>query len=274
MYLYTALLGQNTIEKLGSERYRYIGSACAEIHRRQLGFIDVFKYLFKNKPLLVFYIGYFAISATNTMQALAIYFAKSNLGDEGLTTLLMGVAIVPVIIVAPMLPVLIRTFGKRPLTIVSSVIAIAMSVGQYFIGYDNFIFFLIYTAIRVVFMQIPLLIYGMFTADCIEYCAAKTGKRTEGISFSLQTLMTKLAGSVVSILSLAIMGSFGYVEQAEVQSASAQHGIWICMTLLPAVGYVVMLIVMAFFYKLSEKDVQEMIEQNQNKICEETANGQ
>jgi len=218
-----------------------------------------------NKPLLIFYIGYFAVSATNTMQALAIYFARYNLGNEGLTTLLMAVAILPVVVVSMLIPALIKRFGKRRLTIVSSIISIALCVVQYMLGYTSFWLFLGLAAVRVLFMQIPMLMYGMFTADCIEYCAAKTGKRTEGVSFSLQTLMTKLSGSVVSILSLAIMGSFGFVEQAETQTASALEGIWLCMSLLPAAGYVVMLICMLFFYKLNEKDVQEMIENNTQK---------
>jgi len=230
-----------------------------------ISFIGIFKYLFSNKPLLIFYIGYFAVSATNTMQALAIYFARYNLGNEGLTTLLMAVAILPVVVVSMLIPALIKRFGKRRLTIVSSIISIALCVVQYMLGYTSFWLFLGLAAVRVLFMQIPMLMYGMFTADCIEYCAAKTGKRTEGVSFSLQTLMTKLSGSVVSILSLAIMGSFGFVEQAETQTASALEGIWLCMSLLPAAGYVVMLICMLFFYKLNEKDVQEMIENNTQK---------
>lgn len=230
-----------------------------------IGFVEIFKYLFKNKPLLVFYVGYLAVAATNTLQPLAIYFARFNLGDEGLTTMIMAVVIVPVIIVAPLLPKLIGVFGKKKLTIFSSIAAIILCVVQYFTGYQNLYLFLAVAVVRVVFMQIPLLMYGMFTADCIEWCANKTGKRTEGISFSLQTLMTKFGGSLVTIIALAIMGAFGYVEQAQTQSASALEGIWLCMTLLPAVGYLVMLVIMAFFYKLDESEVEKMIEANQAK---------
>ena len=236
-----------------------------------VSFIGIFKYLFKNKPLLAFYIGFLAVSATNTMQSLAIYFAQWNLGDEGLTTVMLAVAILPVVLVSPLLPALIRVFGKKPLTIACSIISIALCVLQYFVGYESFYLFLGLAAIRVVFMQIPMLIYGMFTADCIEYCAYTTGKRTEGISFSLQTLMTKLGGSIVSILGLGIMGAFGYVEQASSQSASALEGIWLCMSLLPAAGYVIMLIVMVFFYHLNEKEVERMIAANEAAEAAEKA---
>lgn len=230
----------------------------------EIGFLEVFKYLFQNKPLLIYYVGYFAIAATNTLQSFAIYFTRGNLGDESMTTPIMGVSVVPVILITPFIPSLINRFGKKNLTIFSSIVAIILCVAQYFIGYANVFVFMAVCAVRVVFMMIPHIVYGMFTADCIEYCDAKTGKRTEGISFSLQTLMTKLSGSVVTFLGLAIMSAFGYVEQLEsFQSARAQEGIWIVMSILPAAGYIVMLIIMLFFYKLKESDVQAMIEANQ-----------
>ena len=239
-----------------------------------IGFLEIFKYLLGNKPLLVYYIGYFAISATNTLQSFAIYFARGNLGDEGLTTPIMAVSVVPVIIITPFIPALIRRFGKKNLTIFSSIVAIILCVGQYFIGYRNMIVFMAVCAVRVVFMMIPLIVYGMFTADCIEYCDAQTGKRTEGISFSLQTLVTKLSGSVVTVIGLAVMSAFGYVEQLEgFQPERAQEGIWIVMSILPAAGYVVMLVIMLFFYKLKESDVQAMIEakQAQQTVSEQPA---
>lgn len=239
-------------------------------HRpNDFSFFEVFKYLFQNKPLLTYYIGYFAISATNTLQSFAIYFARGNLGNEGIATPIMAVSIIPVIVITPFIPSLIQRFGKKNLTIFSSIIAIILCVGQYFIGYQNLIVFMAVCAVRVVFMMIPLIVYGMFTADCIEYCAAKTGKRTEGISFSLQTLVTKLSGSVVTVIGLAVMSAYGYVEQLEsFQSARAQEGIWIVMSILPAAGYVVMLVIMLFFYKLKESDVQAMIEANQAREAE------
>ncbi len=234
-------------------------------HRpNDFSFFEVFKYLFQNKPLLIYYIGYFAVSATNTLQSFAIYFARGNLGNEGIATPIMAVSIVPVIIITPFIPSLISRFGKKNLTIFSSIVAIILCVAQYFVGYRNLIVFMAVCAVRVVFMMIPLIVYGMFTADCIEYCDAKTGKRTEGISFSLQTLVTKLSGSVVTVIGLAVMSAFGYVEQLEsFQPERAQDGIWIVMSILPAAGYVVMLIIMLFFYKLRESDVQAMIDANQ-----------
>ncbi len=225
----------------------------------------IFSHLFHNKYLLLYFLGYFAICAVNTLQFMAAYFAKANLGDEGLTMTIMAVCIVPLVFVVPFLPKLIEKFGKRSITIWCSAAFIVLSIIHYFVGYASFPLFLVFTTFRVIFSNTPLLIYGMFTADCVEYGAYKNGERTEGIAFSIQTFTTKLGGAVTQWVSLLIIGLAGYVEQGVSQSASALNAIWSVMTLLPTVGFAVMLVIMLFFYKLKEEDVQRMVSEMSQK---------
>lgn len=233
--------------------------------QQSTSFLQLFKYLFRNKYFFIFYIGYLLMSMTNTLQTIAAYFAKSNLGDEGMLTILLAVLVLPIIIVSPLLPKLITMFGKKRLTVYCSCLVIILSLIQYVVGYNNFILFLVIAAVRVVCMQIPLLLYGMFTADCIEYGNAITGQRTVGIAFSVQTMFTKLAGALSSTLCLALLSYYGYVNQSVTQSTEALHGIWVIFTLVPIIGYVGMLIAM-YFYRLDESTVSKYMINNQSNI--------
>jgi len=228
-------------------------------------FVQIFKYLFRNKYFFIFYIGYLLMSTTNTLQTIAAYFAKSNLGNENMLTVLLAVLVLPIIIVSPLLPKLITVFGKKRLTVYCSCLVIILSLIQYAVGYNNFTLFLIIAAVRVLCMQIPLLLYGMFTADCIEYGNAITGQRTAGLAFSVQTMFTKLAGALSSTLCLALLSYYGYVNQSATQTTEALHGIWVIFTLVPIIGYVGMLITM-YFYRLDEKTVSAYIIKNQSSI--------
>mgnify|MGYP001766366991 CR=1 FL=1 len=224
----------------------------------------IFSQLFKNKYLLIYYLAFFAATAANTLQFIAAYFAKANLGDEGLTTLILAATVVPLLAVIPFLPAMIKAVGKRQLTIWCSALFIVFSVIQYFVGYDSLVLFIVFAAIRVILMNIPLQMYGMFTADCVEYGAYKSGERTEGISFAIQTFMTKLGGAVVQWVSLFVIGIAGYIEQlpaGQMQPASALNAIWQVMTLIPIAGFAIMLVIMVFFYDLKETDVQKMIDE-------------
>jgi sugar (glycoside-pentoside-hexuronide) transporter len=256
IYAFIAFLSMFPLQFLAKERIQYKRSS-------NITFRKIFTFLFKNKKLMIYYVGFLAISSTNSLQTMAVYFANSNLGDKSLVTIIMGISILPVVILAPMLPMLIKNFGKKNITIFSCIMTVILCLLQYFAGYKSFAVFLAIAAVRVVFMQLPLLIYGMFTADCIEYGAFINGERTEAISFSVQTLMTKLAGALCVTLCLQLMGLFGYVTQATTQTTSALQGIWIILSLVPIVGYLIMLIIMTFFYKLSEEQVAEIMVSNQ-----------
>ena len=258
IYALISFLTMVPLQFLAKERIQYKRS-------KNITFRKIFTFLFKNKKLMIYYIGFLAISTTNSLQTMAVYFANSNLGDKGLVTTIMGITILPVVILAPMLPMFIKNFGKKNITIVCCIMTVIMCIIQYFAGYKNFSLFLAIAAVRVVFMQLPLLIYGMFTADCIEYGAYINGERTEAISFSVQTLMTKLSGALCVTLCLQLMGVFGYVAKSTTQTPSALHGIWIILSLVPIAGYLVMLIIMIFFYKLSEEEVAEMMVSNKLK---------
>jgi glycoside/pentoside/hexuronide:cation symporter, GPH family len=61
---------------------------------------------------------------------------------------------------------------------------------------------------------------------------------------------------------LQLMGLFGYVAQSSTQTPGALHGIWIILSLVPIVGYLIMLLIMTCFYKLSEEQVAEMMASN------------
>lgn len=237
----------------------------------EITFKKIFQCLFKNKYLLIYFIGYFGIELTNTLQIMAAYFANSNLGDETMYTVIMAVSILPVILIAPFLPKLIDKFGKKRLTVSCSIATIILCVLQYFTGYENLAVFLIIASARVLFMQVPMMLYGMFTADCIEYGAYINGERTEGIAFSLQTFVTKLGGAFCNVLCVSLLALFGYVgksaETKVVQSAGALNGIWVIMTLVPIFGYLIMIFIMNI-YKLDEHKIAEMIAVNHKKVRE------
>src|SRR5690606_9823630 len=176
----------------------------------------------------------------------------------------LAVLVLPIVIVSPLLPKLIIAFGKKKLMIICCIATIVLCIIQFAVGYEQFALFLVIAAIRVLFMQIPLLLYGMFTADCIEYGNAVTGQRTTALAFSVQTMFTKLASALSSSLCLALLAYFGYVEQAAQQTNKALEGIWIIFTLVPIIGYAAMLVAI-YFYRLDESEVAKYVRLNQEK---------
>lgn len=224
---------------------------------------QMFKAITNNKYLLIFYTSYILIMSTMTTITIAPYFAQWNLGDLGKQTIIMATLALPMILIPILTPRLVKAFGKRKIFIWGVSSAIIFSVIQYVIGYDNFPLFLLLNALKSIGMLAPMMMMGIFTADCVEYGAYKTGKRNEGLTFSIQTFSTKLGSAVSAAIALFIIGSYGYNgtidPEVGTQTSEALRGIWITSSLIPIPGLIIALIVFVLFYKLSEGDVAKMV---------------
>jgi len=222
---------------------------------------DMIKTVTGNKYLLVFYSSFIALTATLTSMTIAPYFAKWNLGDIGIQTTIMATLAVPMLLIPALTPKFVSMFGKRKIFIWGIGSSIVFSIIQYFVGYENFGLFLLLNALKSLGMYMPMMMMGIFTADCVEYGHYTTGIRKEGITFSVQTFSTKLGGAISGSLALFIISAYGYNGTAAVQSAEALKGIWIATALIPIVGLVIAFVIFTLFYHLSEEDVARMIDE-------------
>ena len=242
----------------------------------------MFAYLFKNKYLLIYYLGIFFYSALQIGNAFTLY-VSYYLFNSALFSLVVGaVGTVPQLIVALLLPKIIRKYDKMKVNRVCLLLYVILSVITYLAGYGNIAVYIILFTIRSIPLAVVSLEMFMFTPDCAEYGYFKSGTEAKGITFAVQTFMAKLTGSISSALGLFILGlksvgwqvvevgSFQELEQSGVtQTPHALNMLWLIFMLIPAIGGLLAYIVW-LFYDLKDKDVQVMIDCNTGKItCEE-----
>ncbi|MFT3982261.1 MAG: MFS transporter [Lachnospiraceae bacterium] len=224
---------------------------------------EMFRALRKNKYLLVFFISYFFIASTMSVEILIPIFAHYVLGSTAVGTILLGICTVPMIAIAALIPTLSKKTDKFLLYIFSIALFIAASILQYVTGYQNPILLYGTMFIRAIGFGGYNILLFLFVPDLVEYGHYTTGERQEGICFSLQTFMTKLTAAIVSSLSLIILGLFGFASAnadpvTGVVDAAAGKGFWTVFTLAPAVGSILALPILIQFYRLRDKDVQLM----------------
>ncbi len=226
---------------------------------------SMFNAVAKNKYLIAFYSAFILMVGFGTYQTVSAFFAQYNLGNLELSAAIMGTMIVPMLVIPIFAPSLIRKFGKRKIFITLVAFGLIMSILQYFAGYENFTLFLVLNALKGIGTYSPLMLMGMFSADCAEYGAYVTGKRNEGVTFSIQTFSTKLGQAFSGAIGMYILGWYGFASEAAEQSQRTLNGIWNTMTLIPIIGVVLGLLVFILFYKLKEEDVEKMIKEMQAK---------
>jgi len=221
----------------------------------------ILKCLFGNKYLLIYYGAITVWFSCSTSMIVSSYFAVYNLGSHAYIGILMIFMVIPILMASIFVPPLIKKFGKNRVVLISAITNITIFVTYYFIGYSNIMVVFLMMTLNGLCSGVLNVTYPMYTADCIEYGAWKTGERTTGFSFAMQTFTTKLAQAVSAGVAGFLLTAFGYVPNVE-QSESTLKGIFSMMTLVPATGVLGFVIIFGLFYKLKESDVEKYIKGN------------
>jgi sugar (glycoside-pentoside-hexuronide) transporter len=252
-----------------SGKERHIVRPTKEVTLKQM-----FQYVASNKYLLIFYLSLFICNLTNFGLSMGIFFARYNLGNQALASIISMSSVLPMLIIGAIIPLLIRKIDKFHMFFFSCVSTGVLGLVRYFVGYSNFTVFMVMAMIQGITSSAWGILLYMFTPDCLEYGTYHSGKRAEGSAASIQTFFVKLMGSVSGPLAMIIIAAFGFVAGEDaVQPETAKQGIWLCMTVFPAIGLAIGLLLLRT-YKLRDKDVQIMAKYNNGLINKEEADAQ
>ncbi len=223
--------------------------------------------LTKNKPLLILMVAsVFGNFATQFKIAFNTYYGQYALGDYGYIMYLSAMLLIGMIIGSLVTPLLQNKFGSKKTMIMALVAGIVISTVYFFSGYQSLAVVLIFSCLcDIVVGSITVLVNSM-TADTIDYAEYHVGERNEGLITSTRTFVSNLATALAGSAAAYILKLIGYVPNAE-QTLAVKNYLHGFMSLLPAILYVIGLIVM-IFYPLDEKKFEEL----QKNLKEKRAN--
>ena len=131
---------------------------------------------------------------------------------------------------------------------------VIVRVIAYFIGFEgnNLWFALALIGLGCIPMRANSIAQTYIFFDSIDYMEWKTGKRTEGITFSMQTMFTKISSGITAGLAALALHLLDYkaVEGASVyvgtQSAAFDQWIWPLVILTPAIASLLYIVPLLF----------------------------
>ncbi len=128
-------------------------------------------------------------------------------------------AMIPLVVFTPLARKMVVKFGKKELSVFGAICSIVGGAGLFFITPDNTILDLIIYILCQLVYNLGLGIYSTVSwammGDAIDYNEWKTGKREEGVVYSLHSFFRKLAQGLGPALALVIMSSLGYKNNAK-----------------------------------------------------------
>lgn len=240
----------------------------------EMGLKDIFAFLGKNKYLLIFFIGIIVYGAGNISSTYGMYTVRFLLGDERLMVVTSMMILLPTLVLGVLIPALSRKIDKYHLLLGCMVLFIITSVVGYFVGYASLTAYIVMLVLRSVPMAMVGLLMYMFTPDCVEYGLYKTGISAPGISFSVQTFMSKITTALATAIGAFALALIGFVEgEGAAQPVGFNDRFWAVSIFIPVVFTVVAVIILTR-YKLRDKYVDVIAKCNNEEISREDAERQ
>lgn len=239
--------------------------------QNELSVREILSSLVRNRYLLIFVGAIVLGQMTNFGLSLNIYLAEYVFGSASWMLLLTLASALPVLVVALVAPTIAARWDKYWVLVGTIVVALVLNLVIFLIGYENPWLVIGLIALRSFFDAFGIVTSVMFLADTIEYIHFTTGHRAQGVAFAMKSFMNKLIVALTGALAMFGLQLFGFMSGPDaVQSQHTLDGIWMLCTLMPVVGAVLSLIVLAF-YRLRDHDVQVMIRANMGEISQDVA---
>ena len=216
----------------------------------------------KNRPFVFSAVIYlFTWTSMHIIEANLLFYIKYVVQREGLTEIIMGTIFVTAILSLPLWDWISKKFNKR--------LAYIYGIAFWAVVQILLITVTASTSVAVLLALCFLAGIGVGAAhvlpwamipDAIEVDELETGKRHEGMFYSLVTLASKTTNSIAVPLALAVLDFSGYIPNAAVQPASTLAGIRWVVGPIPAL-LLVGGIIFAIFYPLSRDEHHDVVQE-------------
>lgn len=153
--------------------------------------------------------------------------------------------------------------GMKRILVVAEISNILLRTVAYFIGFNS-IGQIAAVMVLIAIVSIPTnmmdIAHRSLTSDSIDEVEYKTGKRTEGISYSVQNFISKIAAAVTLFFNGVILKALKYDNSKPnyLQGALYNKWMWPIFMVGPVIGQIIYLIVISFVK--DDKETKQMIE--------------
>lgn len=220
----------------------------------------VIKAALKNRPLIGVMVATIGSMLTITGSSQTYSYIYKEVYHNTDMIMISTVAAMPfMFVVFPLIPKLVRKFGKRNVILLTSAISLGFSLIKLIFYIDSVV---LYTALNICTMigqtAFTMLIWAL-VSDCLDYSEWKTGVRSDGSMYSLYTFSRKIGSTIASTGIAASLGLVGYVSGLNVvQTPEAVTGIYYVCNAIPALCYALQLIGIGLIFNLDKTKTDEM----------------
>lgn len=253
-----AMIGYFVCYKLCTERVQLPNK---KIEKGQ-GFFALVKALIKNRALMAIIGSAIAMLLCQLLGTAMLSYVFQDYFNNANLMIFGGMATaLPPLIMAPFARKLSDRFGKKECSIVGCAFATFFFALLFIIHTHNPAVYITLMLLGSIGMGFFNMVIWAFITDIIDYQEVVTGSRDDGTVYAIYSFSRKLGQAIAGGISGFALSMIGYVSatagQVVQQTQSALDGIYNISTLVPALGYLTVMLLLAFAYPLNKKEVEK-----------------
>ncbi len=199
-----------------------------------------------------------------TLQSMSNYIYPNYYGNtqaQAVSTLLMTVSM---LVAAAFAKPLSKKFGKAEISIAANIVAAVMSLVLFFWRPQSVWVYVGVTTVSWIGLGLFSMVNWALITDVIDYSELKNGIREDGTVYALYSFARKLGQAAAAGVSGGLLTFIGYSELTAFDK-NVVEGIFDISTIIPAIGFFVLALILWFWYPLHKKQVEENIRKLKEK---------
>ena len=222
--------------------------------------IAMLRNAFTNKALIsIIAASVVMLLAQMTLQSMANYVFPIYYGNTTAQSVSMVIMLAGSLLIAAIAKPISLRFGKAEVAVVSSFAAAAVCLLLYVVRPQNVWVYVILQGLCWMSLGVFSMISWALITDVIDYSEIKNGIREDGSVYALYSFARKLGQAGAAGLVGALLTAIGYSDTTVVD-VGVREGIFNISTLVPAVGFALLGVILWFWYPLHKKQVEENVE--------------
>lgn len=209
--------------------------------------------------------------------------------DANISVITSLLGIIPSILLIPFLPAIFRRMDKIVVARIACILFAVCGVAMNLLGPNFFLanlpVFYVLTLLQTTAYVMTMFSGSMLIPDIAEMVKYRTGKDVAGCVTATYSFVTKLVSSLVTSVSLLILGAYGWIsveansfeelatlntQGIGLQTDAALQGLWNVSYLFPVVGFALAAVAF-FFVKIKRDKVTIYMKANSGEITREEA---
>ena len=230
------------------------------VERKQTSVGVMLRNALKNRALISIVVGSVVmLLAQLTMQSMSNYIYPNYYGNvtaQSVSTLaMMGGMIIAAAVAKP----LARRFGKAEISAVSNLLSAIICILLFAIRPENVWIFVLINCVSWFGLGVFAMVSWALITDVIDDAELRNGQREDGTIYALYSFARKLGQALSAGLTGALLSLVGYSDKTAFDKGVLE-GVYGIATLVPALGFGLLALILWFWYPLHKRRVEENVQ--------------